>query len=1198
MEIYTDNWFKYVRENVLAEGLRDIGLPEFVIDYLEDAMPDASEKARMYIANGWKISRGTIAGYYTTESFRYEVLSFLIKQLDEYVIKQHQSVGDDIEARTLPSYNMDEPEKEREMYDDERIKQNEKVKFVIQNIRNAVGKPMGQWRKAFMKAVKGLSKAGLPSEKVESIKEYLRSIYTKAFHQWLNQYTELVSFLNDDATNYELIKDEYSIQDAQEYAERYLRNQENPELIMHTFDDGYYWYNLDKSSCDVEAQRMGHCGQDSRGVLVSLRKKQGKRRESSSYVTMTYSNYEDTVYQIKGRSNDAPTEDVWDHIAWFINNYNVQNVEETGEHSGDVETIQEMIEYLASQTNASFHGSIEDRMEKAEDYCANVEQRYSQSQDEMGYGSIGYTIEEMDAQDIYCYASATYDFQINLGWTGIKETESGYVAENPQDFEEIPRTYSQMREFIDEIGIDDMMYEMPGDDGDYEYELEMVTGVNPGPYDPDAAPTAHLRIRMFTNETLSVDDDGDVPEFDDFADNMLAFEEDTAPSYKEQIRQNLAEGGYMAKTAYDRSKEELMKLTNLDKWHVKQQGSMLEFDWTADDGQPLHSYSGQPQLDDVRAQMYGTGTGNRMGVNPDAVMREMFGFGQRYSYANKQGINDPIIANAFARELSRGITAQIKSKRAPEGQQSFDFGDQYKDIDPTMILADDTDFVVFSDIKYHGGPFSSQGSTRRYPSIGIKWLYRMRISPESEPDEAEIIQDIAAYLNEHEELVTQAADKVIGMYVDGLMENIQKRKDKVMSNQEIQNLINRGKEVYGGVLDQYGDEEGYDGTAELARKMYTILQWFESNYSDMGEAERYVMVTKFLVPIAQNNFRSYSDMGQIDRNTGAPVMFGELAAAQKEMMGGQPVNMPQRAQGQTMAGTVGEPRPAQESMEAQIDRIEKLLRDQKDVVAEADDTYDLRIYNIQVGCTVDAEIGGSESETQTEIRGIPGVTTVRPVAAKKRKVTPTAEYVLYDIKFELLGAKSRVEYRDQILLPALRKIRGLKLLTVSSMHRTNRKGTIRTVRESNSISEYGFGSGYGYSNFGGVAGQLGSQRYTQGTQMPTPRPMIQQLIDDWAEGGVMGYDAPMNTADMRYHSMFPVEELLPFIEDQEYRGDDRDFEGRYKNFIKTGPTAPVYLAIGQVNKTAKVTGGEEFIFFAQRAGLKELPVFISYQRQV
>ena len=188
MDISTGNWFEYLREEVLTEGLRDIALPEFVIDYLEDAMPDASEKARMYIANGWKQSRGSIAGFHTTESFRYEVLSFLIKNLEEYVITSklgREGQTSDIEARTLPSYNMDEPEKEREMYDDERIKQNEQVKFVIQNIRNVVGKPMGQWRKAFMKAVKALSKAGLPSEKVESIKEYLHSTLRMAFHQWL-----------------------------------------------------------------------------------------------------------------------------------------------------------------------------------------------------------------------------------------------------------------------------------------------------------------------------------------------------------------------------------------------------------------------------------------------------------------------------------------------------------------------------------------------------------------------------------------------------------------------------------------------------------------------------------------------------------------------------------------------------------------------------------------------------------------------------------------------------------------------------------------------------------------------------------------------------------------------------------------------------------------------------------------------------
>ena len=30
MDISTGNWFNYLKDNVLTEGLRDIGLPEFV----------------------------------------------------------------------------------------------------------------------------------------------------------------------------------------------------------------------------------------------------------------------------------------------------------------------------------------------------------------------------------------------------------------------------------------------------------------------------------------------------------------------------------------------------------------------------------------------------------------------------------------------------------------------------------------------------------------------------------------------------------------------------------------------------------------------------------------------------------------------------------------------------------------------------------------------------------------------------------------------------------------------------------------------------------------------------------------------------------------------------------------------------------------------------------------------------------------
>ena len=51
----TDLWFRHLKnERTLTEGLRDIGLPEFVVDYIEDAMPDAPEKSKVLMGNLWK----------------------------------------------------------------------------------------------------------------------------------------------------------------------------------------------------------------------------------------------------------------------------------------------------------------------------------------------------------------------------------------------------------------------------------------------------------------------------------------------------------------------------------------------------------------------------------------------------------------------------------------------------------------------------------------------------------------------------------------------------------------------------------------------------------------------------------------------------------------------------------------------------------------------------------------------------------------------------------------------------------------------------------------------------------------------------------------------------------------------------------------------------------------------------------------
>ena len=54
MDVSTGSWFKYLREEVITEGVRDIGLPESVVDFIEAAMPNAPEKAKTYAGNEWK----------------------------------------------------------------------------------------------------------------------------------------------------------------------------------------------------------------------------------------------------------------------------------------------------------------------------------------------------------------------------------------------------------------------------------------------------------------------------------------------------------------------------------------------------------------------------------------------------------------------------------------------------------------------------------------------------------------------------------------------------------------------------------------------------------------------------------------------------------------------------------------------------------------------------------------------------------------------------------------------------------------------------------------------------------------------------------------------------------------------------------------------------------------------------------------
>jgi len=295
--------------------------------------------------------------------------------------------------------------------------------------------------------------------------------------------------------------------------------------------------------------------------------------------------------------------------------------------------------------------------------------------------------------------------------------------------------------------------------------------------------------------------------------------------------------------------------------------------------------------------------------------------------------------------------------------------------------------------------------------------------------------------------------------------------------------------------------------------------------------------------------------------------------------------------------------------ENQIDRVEKLLEKLRDP------QHDLRIYNIRVGCNLIDRVGGTDAEIAAQIRGIDAVTTVRPIADSKREITPTETFVIFDIKFELLGSQSRIEYRDALLIPQMRLIEGIKIINWSAIHKTNIQGTVRTVREGlDHLQEQGWGSAFGMT-MGGKAGGLGSVRTPASPGRPTPTPTLDAIAQDWADGHVQVYDVPTNVYDMSYHAMIPTAELWEYrsrinrhpkdIFDAKFGYFNSTYErlkdslkdpGAYHEFIKDGAQGPVYVAIGR-NGRIKITGNEDLVWFAKKAGLEELPVFLSYQLQ-
>jgi hypothetical protein len=584
--------------------------------------------------------------------------------------------------------------------------------------------------------------------------------------------------------------------------------------------------------------------------------------------------------------------------------------------------------------------------------------------------------------------------------------------------------------------------------------------------------------------------------------------------------------------------------------------------------------------------------------------------------------------------MAQELTAQdaMGQRAQQKAQTQLDFGPEYAQKVTPLELARDIEFIVIPQVNY----FRDSGGIS---DVDISYRLTLRVDPNDSAEEIQKTINMVKYLNENPAQVQEAAHEIILLSVEPTIEKSATMKKDMLDGSMARTLIN--------AIDRRYGQRAVDGD-DAAEKAAILARWAQANWGQMNPIEKTALLNTYLYPLSQGALSLHHlqlELELIDPSNphshpddlGMPVGWETDVREELRYRGaagtirnkykwtGTGVDIAQDAE-------INEPPELQENInlleledleelpywietperyeENQLHRVEKLLEKLRDP------EHDLRIYNVRVGCNLIDRVGGTDAEIAAQIRGIDGVTTVRPIADSKREVTPTETYVLFDVKFELIGGQSRIEYRDAILVPQMRLIDGIKIINWSAVHKTNVQGTVRTVREGRTrLHEYGFGATTGGS-MGGVAGNLGSVRFSPSAARPTPTPTLDSIIQDWAEGGVQAYDFPTNTNDMRYHTMMPVSELWHHrsgynrhpkdIFDAKYGNFNAVYERlkdrledpkAYHEFIKDGAHGPVYLAVGK-NGRMKITGNEDLVWFAKKAGLKEVPVFLSYQRQV
>jgi|TARA_E500000305_G_C3896258_1_gene176530 hypothetical protein len=119
-----------------------------------------------------------------------------------------------------------------------------------------------------------------------------------------------------------------------------------------------------------------------------------------------------------------------------------------------------------------------------------------------------------------------------------------------------------------------------------------------------------------------------------------------------------------------------------------------------------------------------------------------------------------------------------------------------------------------------------------------------------------------------------------------------------------------------------------------------------------------------------------------------------------------------------------------------IDIIEEMVfQEVEDILLKEvaqDPGYELKLFVTPVRCSISKTLGGDKTDTFNEIRGIESVTTVSDVLGTVRE-DDSNYYSTVLVKFELSKGEQPKDFRRKILIPTLKRVKGLIVYNVGGI---------------------------------------------------------------------------------------------------------------------------------------------------------------------